>query len=82
MKSDNWPHIFFYDTISSERCCGVIPYAFIGHLSEDEIARGYFQKNGATAHTDYTHDATVMCVRGQNSFKRDLATTVTRHHTS
>jgi hypothetical protein len=39
------------DTISLERNCEAIPYAFIGYSHEDEIARGYFQQSGATTHT-------------------------------
>jgi hypothetical protein len=42
--------IFFDDTINSERSYEEILYPFIGHLNEDEIACGYFQQVGATAH--------------------------------
>jgi hypothetical protein len=36
--------IFFDNIINSERYCEVILSPFIGHLNEDEIARGYFNK--------------------------------------
>jgi hypothetical protein len=42
---------FFDDTINSERYREVIRYPFIGHLNEDETARGYFKQGGATVHT-------------------------------
>jgi hypothetical protein len=37
--------------MKSEHYCEVILCSFIGHLNEDEIARGYFEQEGATAYT-------------------------------
>jgi hypothetical protein len=49
-KSDNWPHTLRWH-YQLGKYCEVIHYPFIGHLNEDEIFCGYFQQDGATAHT-------------------------------
>jgi hypothetical protein len=43
--------IFFDVTLNSGRYWEVILFPFIGYLNKDEIARVYFQEDGATAHT-------------------------------
>jgi hypothetical protein len=46
-----------------ETYCEEIRYPLIGHINEDEIAGGYFQQGGATAHTHSLcfRDATAQC---------------------
>ena len=43
--------IFFTETVTSERYCKEILSAFIDQLTEEERSTGYFQQDGATAHT-------------------------------
>jgi hypothetical protein len=43
------PHI-----LTSAGNCEVLLCPFAGHSNEDEIVRGHFQQDGATAHT-HTH---------------------------
>ena len=43
--------IFFTETITSERYCKEILSAFIDQLTEEERSTGYFQQDGAAAHT-------------------------------
>jgi hypothetical protein len=43
--------IFSDDTVNSGPHCEAVLNPFIRHLNEDEIARGYYQQAGATAHT-------------------------------
>jgi len=43
--------IFFEETINSERYCTAILQPFVNQLSEFERQNGYFQQDGATAHT-------------------------------
>lgn len=61
--------VFFDHTFSSECYCEAIPYPFIGHLSEHEIACVCFQQNGAATHSSCLHGATTPCVWGQNNLK-------------
>jgi hypothetical protein len=51
-----------------------------GHLDEDEIVRGYFVQDGATAHTALVCTTLLRAVRGQNNFKGYLANTDTRFY--
>ena len=59
--------IFFNDTVNSERYCSVILQPFIAQLSDQERQIGYFQQDGATAHTA---NNTMRCL--QNVFGRRL----------
>ncbi|GLV41775.1 hypothetical protein CBL_12064 [Carabus blaptoides fortunei] len=43
--------IFFNETIKAERYRSIILDPFIEQLHDDELANGYFQQDGATAHT-------------------------------
>ncbi|XP_031333083.1 uncharacterized protein LOC116163333 [Photinus pyralis] len=43
--------IFFNDTITAERYRTQILDTFLNQLHDDEIREGYFQQDGATAHT-------------------------------
>jgi hypothetical protein len=43
--------IFFNETINAERYRRLILEVFIQQLHDDELARGYLQQDGATAHT-------------------------------
>ena len=45
--------IFFYDTLNALRYREKILEVFIQQLHDDELGGGYFQQNGATAHTAY-----------------------------
>jgi hypothetical protein len=74
--------IFLDDTINSECYCEVILCTFIGHLHENEIARGYFQTGRCyCTHRSCFHEAAARCVRGQNNFRGNFATTVARTYT-
>lgn len=42
--------IMFHDTINSERYCDIFN-EFVTQLHDDELRRGFFQQDGATAHT-------------------------------
>lgn len=43
--------IFFDDTINAECYCTHILEPIVGHLNEHELEEGWFQQDGATAHT-------------------------------
>lgn len=43
--------IFFYETINAERYRTLILEPFLEQLHDDELQVGYFQQDGATAHT-------------------------------
>jgi hypothetical protein len=66
---------FFEDTVSSERYSELILYPFIGHLNEDDIIRGCFQQDGATAHMAQVSMALLRSVFGERLY---LATEVAR----
>jgi hypothetical protein len=53
--------IFFEQTVNCERHCQLILYPFIGHLNEGDIAHGYIQQGGATAHMAHV---TMALLRG------------------
>jgi hypothetical protein len=43
--------IFFEDSVTAERYRNNILDVFINQLHDDELTHGYFQQDGATAHT-------------------------------
>jgi hypothetical protein len=56
----------------SERYCELILYTFIGHLNEDDIAGGWFQQDGATAHTARVSMALLRFLFGERLISRDI----------
>jgi hypothetical protein len=40
-----------FSQVCSRQCAELILYPFISHVNEDDITRGYFQQDGAAAHT-------------------------------
>jgi hypothetical protein len=48
----------------------VIIYFSIGHLNEDETACGYFQQDGATAHTSRVSTTPLRKVLGTKYFQK------------
>lgn len=51
--------IFFYDTVNSERYVNNILQPFFDMLTEEEREYGYFQQDGATAHTSHLSMETI-----------------------
>jgi hypothetical protein len=64
--------IFLDDTINYDGYCKVILHPFIGHLNEDEIARGYFQQDGVTAHTARVSMTLLRDVFGNRIISEDI----------
>jgi hypothetical protein len=50
----------------------MILYPFIGQLTEDQIARAYFQQDSATAHTADVSMALLRDVFGDRLISRDI----------
>jgi hypothetical protein len=73
--------LFFDDTVNSERYCEMILYPFIGHLNEDEIARGCFQQDGATAHTARVSMTLLRDVFGDKIISKDISSSRSPHLT-
>jgi hypothetical protein len=55
---------------TGESYCEMILYPFIGHLNDEEVARGHCK------HSSRFHDPTPRYVQEQHNFKEHLATTV------
>lgn len=69
--------IFFNDTINSERYCSVILQPFIAQLSDQEQQIGYFQQDGATAHTANNSMRFLQNVFGQRLISKGLSLATT-----
>lgn len=64
--------IFFNETINAQRYCTQILYPFIGELELSEILNGYFQQDGATAHTARVSMALLADVFGDRIISQGL----------
>jgi hypothetical protein len=71
--------IYFDDTITSVRYCESILYPFNGHLN-DETARGFFLRDGATVHTARVCMTLLRHVFGNKIISKDI--TVARFYTA